>query len=121
MPHCKRKEVIKMKKIVYLLTVMGFALTFGLAYAEDKDMSGNVLYNGITYFEPTALCSVPGGLSEEGSGAGGMAAEEVSKDVNLINGITFFETGAIARAKCSWAEESPLDVHNGITIPGGSV
>jgi hypothetical protein len=112
-----------MKKIMSLLTVMGLALTFGLAYADEispmtRDMSGNVLYNGITYFEPVLECPAEGG-----SGAGGVAAGEVSKDAILKNGITFFDVRAAGYGpRCSWAGELSKELHvkNGITVPGGS-
>jgi len=112
-----------MKKILAFVTVLGLALAFGLAYADEispmtRDMSGTLLYNGITYFEPALQCA-----AESGSGAGGVAAEEVSKDVILHNGITVFDVRPAGYGpKCSWAEEFSKDLHvrNGITVLGGS-
>lgn len=109
-----------MKKMLALLTVMGLALTFGLAYGDEiymsRDMSGKALYNGITYFEPALECA------DGGSGAGGVAAGEVSKDVILDNGITFFDVRTSGNAKCLWTEDLSKELHvrNGITVPGGS-
>jgi hypothetical protein len=110
-----------MKKILALLTVMGLALTVGLAYAYEispmtKDMSGEMLYNGITFFAPALQCPVEGG-----SGAGGVAPGEVRKDVILKNGITFFDSRAAGYGpKCAWAVEpgEELHVNNGITVVG---
>jgi len=109
-----------MKKILAFVMVTGLALTFGLAFADEispRDMSGNLLYNGITYFEPAPA------LECGGSGAGGVSAAEASGDVISHNGITFFDIRpADYGLKCSWAEDSGKELHvrNGITVPGGS-
>jgi hypothetical protein len=117
---------MKMKKIISFLAVMVFALTFGLAFAEDsttktKDMSATNGYlitamaNGITVFD-----SEPAELSAEGSGAGGAALEEYTK--LPYNGITVFDLGPVevgaegSAAGGLRAEEPSMEVSNGITI-----
>jgi hypothetical protein len=106
----KRKEAINMKKILILLSVMAIALTFGSAYAGDKDMRAGE-YNGITAFSviPVVSHDLGPGLalgngitafdkssveySAEGSAAGGLSAKEPSME--LRNGITIFDTSAV--------------------------
>ncbi len=101
-----------MKKIISLLTAMLFALSFGIAFADEKDMSARP-NNGITYFDigmPSGA-EVSMGSSEvasngitwfdlgsgkvessaEGSAAGGLTAE--SSEPVLHNGITYFDLG----------------------------
>jgi hypothetical protein len=104
----KRKEAIKMKRILILLSVLVVALTFGIAYAADKDMSAGE-YNGITAFAevPVASHDVGPGLAlengitafdmrpaewTEGSAAGGLRTEPT---MELENGITIFDTSVV--------------------------
>ncbi len=110
-----------MKKIILLLTAIGLALTFGLAYADEsatmtKDVSGKVLENGITIFLPAPECSVAGG-----SGAGGVAPGEAGNKAILNNGVTHYDMSTgFSGAKCSWAKEpgtaGDMRIDNGITI-----
>jgi len=97
-----------MKKILILLSVLVVALTLGVAYAGDKDMS----YNGITAFAevPTVSHDIGPGLTlengitafevlpveywAEGAAAGGLRAMEPS--MKLENGITIFDTSVVA-------------------------
>jgi len=100
-----------MKKAIVFLTAVVFALTFGLAYADDsmtktEDMSGEILSNGVTIFatgpavyDAGPIVSEPvllGGASPcaEGLGAGGPIAEGSSLD--LGNSVTIFASGPIA-------------------------
>jgi len=108
-----------MKKLLTILTAMGFALTLGVAFADESpsmanDMGGK-LYNGITYFDTGPGCA----LSEEsGSAAGGSVEEESSAVVS--NGITHFEAaGSIAKGSCvSRLGEEGLNIENGVTYFG---
>lgn len=120
---------------------MAFALTFGAALAYENapvavDMRSIVQDDGITYaaldngvtfagaVDPGVQC-----MSVVGSGAGGMVAEGASGDLRSItqddhftyralNGATF--SGEAFGPTCSWAGVRELDLHNGISIPGGT-
>ncbi len=96
-----------MKRILILLSVVVIALTFGSAYAAEKDMSAGD-YNGITAFEAVPLpshdlgagLSLENGItafdvrpveySEEGSAAGGMSTTTMEPSIEFQNGITVF-------------------------------
>jgi hypothetical protein len=101
---------MKMKKIISLLTTMLFALSFGIAFADEKDMSVKP-YNGITYFDT-------------GMASGAEVSGELSKEV--YNGITWFDLGPVessaggSAAGGLAAEDSGPALHNGITIFDGS-
>ncbi len=112
-----------MKKIIPLLTAIGLALSFGLAYADESATmyeSGKVLSNGITVFLPVLQqCSVEGG-----AGAGGVDPFEATNKAILNNGITHYDMSTgFSGAKCSWAGgpgiAKEMRVDNGIT--GGLV
>ncbi len=96
---------MKMKKIISLLTAMLFALSFGIAFADEKDMSVKPS-NGITYFDT--------GMAGEAQ-----ASVELSK---VENGITWFDLGRVesgaegSAAGGLSAEDSGPVLHNGITI-----
>lgn len=95
-----------MKRILILLSVLVVALTVGVAYAGDNDMS----YNGITAFAevPTASHDIGPGLVlengitafevlpveywAEGAAAGGLRAEP---SMEVENGITIFDTSVV--------------------------
>lgn len=114
-----------MKKILVVLTVLGLALSFGLAYAGDdasmvKDTNGALSNNGITYFgpEPSAKECVDTG----GSGAGGITGAEPSLAVPYVFSRTLFDIATAGSAgRCSWSgiSSKDLDVKNGITVQGG--
>ncbi len=112
-----------MKKLIPLLTAMGLALSFGLAYADESATmyeSGKVLSNGITVFLPVLQqCSVEGG-----AGAGGVAPGEASNEAILYNGITHYDMSTgFSGAKCSWAKEpgkaGDMRINNGVTFTLG--
>ncbi len=97
-----------MKKILTLLTASVFVLTFGLTFAEAKDMRGN----GVTVFDSylgssiaagsldvgvnngiTVTESAPVEHAASGSAAGGLREE--GSGMHLYNGITIFDAGAV--------------------------
>ncbi len=107
-----------MKKLFALMAAAGFALTLGVAFADEKpimsDRSGG-LYNGITYFDVGQSCE----LAESeagGSAAGGMSTEEPVAVVD--NGITSFAPVAITGQCALHPAEEGLSVDNGITYFG---
>jgi hypothetical protein len=107
-----------MKKLFAILTAMGFALTLGVAFADESPSMGGKLYNGITYFDTGHGCSLSEDLGASGSGAGGMSVAESNAVVG--NGVTHFEGAAKGSiAKCSWAKgEEGLIIDNGVTYFG---
>lgn len=130
-----------MKKVMTFLAAMAFALTFGVAFADEyapmaKDMRSIVQDDGVTYasLNGVTFVGVDTGnacMVGEGSAAGGLAAEEISHDLRRIvqddrftytapdNGISF--SAEIAGPTCSWARGLELELHNGISIPGGTM
>ncbi len=112
-----------MKRLFTLLTVIGFAFTLGVAFADEKpvmsiDRSAG-LYNGITYFDLGAGCSISEESGVSGSAAGGMR-EDYSEVVG--NGVTLFAPaaeGTVAGGQCArLSTEEGLDIDNGITYFG---
>jgi hypothetical protein len=102
-----------MKKILIILGVLVIALTVGVAYADNMDMSAGE-YNGITVFEKVPIVThdlSPGLTAEngitafevrpaetsEGAAAGGLRTMEPSME--LQNGITYFSTGVPAESE----------------------
>ncbi len=111
-----KKGAIKMKKLFTLLTAVGFALTLGVAFADEKPVMSidrtAGLYNGITYFDVGVGCSLAESEAS-GSAAGGMSEESSAV---LDNGITNFAPVAIAGDQCALrSTEEGLKVENGIT------
>jgi hypothetical protein len=113
-----KKEAITMKRLFTLLTAIGFALTLGVAFADEKpvmsiDRSGG-LYNGITYFDVGAGCSVSEASDASGSAAGGMREESSAV---IENGVTLFTPAA--GGQCDWGltEKGP-NLENGVTYFG---
>ncbi len=128
-----------MKKLILIMMAMALVLAVGVVYADEtmpiaKDMRSivqddNITYvaldNGVTFVgmvEPGIKC-----FSEEGAAAGGMAG---SKDLRarvqddrftysaLDNGVSF--SAEIPALTCSWARGLSPEVHNGITVAGGT-
>ncbi len=98
-----------MKKLLIIVGAVVLALSFGTAFAADKEMSPG-LYNGVTAFEPERL-----------------AARVAGPEMALENGITIFDTGiSVARADeygasgsaagGMRAEDSHIDPWNGVTV-----
>jgi hypothetical protein len=82
--RCKRKEVIRMKRIASLLMGMGFVLALGSAYAadimepeypSDKMITNNDLSNQKMDEHRATVNQMPSENSVEGSGAGGVSGE----------------------------------------------
>ncbi len=105
------------------MAAIGFALTLGVAFADEKpvmsiDRSAG-LYNGITYFDLGAGCSLSEESGVSGSAAGGMREE--SPEV-AGNGVTFFAPaaeGTIAGGQCArLSTKEGLDIENGVTYFG---
>jgi hypothetical protein len=98
-------------KTILVLTVIVFALTFGLAVAwADEVRFGN----GITFSDtgPAPDCE-----SITGMGAGGLIVEEPGEAV--VNGVTVFELsmpGSVPTGRCAGATELSLPVSNGVTV-----
>jgi hypothetical protein len=77
----KRKEVTQMKKTISILTIIGFVLAFGIAYAERADSLINTLdpskvpgfveleTGSVTLAEPIPV------FTARGAAAGGMSRE----------------------------------------------
>jgi len=110
-----------MKKLLYLMTAMAFALPVGLAFADGSaPMSGErgpYATNGITYIElgSGAVCSRVDNMSFEGSGAGGLSAGGGNEEIK--NGITVFDLGR--RSVCLSSPDaagSGKKIENGITV-----
>ncbi len=105
-----------MKKLFTLLTAVGFALTLGVAFADEKPVMSidrtAGLYNGITYFDVGEGCLLA--ESEAGGSAAGGMSEESS--AVLDNGITNFAPVPITGGQCAMrSPEEGLKVENGIT------
>ena len=115
-----------MKKIFVFLTVVGLALSFGLAYAGDdaamvKDMNGALSNNGITYFGPAP--SAKECVDTGGSGAGGITgAAPVLAGPYIFSRTLFDISTAGSTGRCAWSgiSSKDLDVKNGVTVQGGS-
>ncbi len=133
-----------MKKLFPILAAMALVLAVGVVYADEsmpmaKDMRSIVLDDNITYAAldngVTFVGVVDTGIkcaSEGGEAAGGMAAGGVSKGLLRIvqddrfiyaaldNGVSF--SAEIPTLTCSWARGlgRDLELHNGITVPGGN-
>ena len=129
-----------MKKFTLILAAMALVLAVGVVYADESmpiatDMRSivqddNITYaaldNGVTFVgmvEPGIKC-----FSEGGEAAGGMAvSKELRRAVQddrftytaLDNGVSF--AAEIPTLTCSWARGLDLDLHNGISVPGGTV
>ncbi len=106
-----------MKKILYIVMAMAFALPVGLALADENMPKGpeKGLYtpNGITYMDREgAACSHASDMSVEGSAAGGLSSGAV---VEVGNGITAFELGKAVCASGPAERESGKKIENGIT------
>ncbi len=111
-----------MKRLFTLLTVIGFTLTLGVAFADEKPVMSidrtAGLYNGVTYFDLGAGCSLLEESGGSGSAAGGM--REYSSDIAVIdNGVTFFTPATIAGGKCEWGSTGEgSNIDNGVTYFG---
>ncbi len=111
-----------MKRLLTLLTVLGFAFTLGVAFADETpamsiDRTAG-LWNGITYFDLGTGCSLAEVSGVSGSAAGGMReGYEV-----IDNGVTFFAPaaeGSIAGGQCvARSPEEGLNIDNGVTYFG---
>ena len=129
-----------MKKLILIMMAMALVLAVGVVYADEsmpmaKDMRSivqddNITYaaldNGVTFVsevEPGIKC-----YSEGGAAAGGMVSKELRKAVQddrftytaLDNGVSF--SAEIPTPTCLWDRGlgRNLELHNGITIPGGT-
>jgi len=107
-PRCevvksKSKEVNKMKKLISFLTVMGFVLTFGIAYGSEADSLINTLdpskVPGYVELE-TGAVTLPAAKAQftvQGSAAGGMRGEPDTFlnyiDPSKLPGYVNIETG----------------------------
>ncbi len=128
-----------MKKLIPILTVLGFVLAVGLVYADEampaKDLRSKVQDDGITYMAPDNAVTFVGVVDtsiecsgEGGMAAGGLAEKEVRKVVQddrftyiaPDNAVSF--SASIPEPGCSWARGLGRDLilQNGITIPGGT-
>jgi hypothetical protein len=118
-----------MKKILLMTTVLMFALTFGLAYADEmtktKDMSAEE-YNGITIFArgPAVYDAGPIAEGSEVSTSGVLAGEELSNGVTILarGPITFdagpelaVESSAYGSSAGGLRADEP-EMGNGVTI-----
>jgi hypothetical protein len=98
-----------MKRLLIVISALVLVLTFGSAFAGDKDM-GAILDNGITVFEHNPAPTVVAGM-----------------DKPLENGITLFDIG-VAKADEYGASGSAAggpsaedrDLWNGVTVFKGS-
>lgn len=97
-----------------IVLAIGFAITAG-SPAEAKDSDGrDVMYNGITVFDPVLAQAC-------GSAAGGKSPDDGDR-LNLYNGITYFNLGmpgSGARGSCaggSGIKTSNALPGNGITV-----
>ncbi len=112
-----------MKRLLTLLTVLGFAFTLGVAFADETPVMSidrtAGLSNGITYFDLGTGCSLAEVSGVSGSAAGGMREE--SSEV-IDNGVTFFAPateGSIAGGQCvARSPEEELNIDNGVTYFG---
>ncbi len=112
-----------MKRLFTLLTAIGFAFTLGVAFADEKpvmsiDRSGG-LYNGITYFDVGAGCSLSEESGVSGSAAGGMREESIPVIDNGVTSFTPAAAGTIAGGQCArLSSEEGLNLENGVTYFG---
>ena len=131
-----------MKKLTLIVTAMALVLAVGVVYAyadegmpmakdmrsivQDDNITYAALDNGVTFVgevEPGIKC-----LSEEGAAAGGMESKELRTIVQddrftytaPDNGVSF--AAVIPALTCSWDRGlgRNLELHNGITVPGGT-
>ncbi len=120
-----------MKKIMMVSMAIVFALTLGVAYADDMSKDMGKVDNGITIFWTSSVSTgkdiVRG--SDEYASEGALANRD---ELALDNGITLFasspvDTEVLSRgggvisgeegmAAGGYEEAAPLDLHNGITL-----
>ena len=131
-----------MKKFTLILTAIVLVLAVGVVYAyadesmpmardmrsivQDDNITYVALDNGVTFVglvdETGIRC-----FSEGGAAAGGMASKELHKAIQddrytytaLDNGVSF--SAEIPAPTCSWARGLSPELHNGITVPGGTL
>jgi hypothetical protein len=114
-----------MKKILMISAVIVFALTLGVAYADDMSSGmSSKLDNGITIFATGPVST--GIYFREGSvDSTSEVALARPEPLGLDNGVTVFAnsysgeeiSGEEGMAAGGYAgEEAPLDLHNGITV-----
>ena len=128
-----------MKKFILILMAMALVFAVGVVYADEsmpmaKDMRSIVQDDNITYVAldngVTFVGVVDTGIkcfSEGGAAAGGMISKELRKAVQddrftytaLDNGVSF--SAEIPALTCSWSRGLALELHNGITVPGGTI
>ncbi len=121
-----------MKKIMMVSMAIVFALTLGVAYADDMSRDMSKVDNGITIFSKSAVNTEDINFWP-GVEYASEAALSNREDLALDNGITLFasspvDTEVLSRggvvisgeegmAAGGYEEEAaPLDLHNGITL-----
>ncbi len=129
-----------MKKLILIMTAILLVLAVGVVYADESmpiatDMRSivqddNITYaaldNGVTFVgmvEPGIKC-----FSEEGAAAGGLVSKDLRAKVQddrltysaLDNGVSF--SAEIPAPTCLWDRGlgRSIELHNGITVPGGT-